>query len=65
MQMATIHVQAHWDEEAGVWTASSLGIEGLAVEAASVEALEAKIGVAIRDLLEANGSVARPLSAHH
>lgn len=47
-------VQAIWDEDAGVWSASSEDISGLAIEADSIESLAAKAGDAIVDLLEMN-----------
>ncbi|ANP84352.1 DUF1902 domain-containing protein [Rhizobium leguminosarum] len=55
MKHASIIVRADWDEEAGVWVASSNDIEGLAVEADTLEALEPKVVAAITDLFELNG----------
>lgn len=55
MKHASIIVRADWDEEAGVWVASSSDIEGLAVEADTLEALEPKVVAAITDLFELNG----------
>ncbi len=46
-----ILVRADWDAEAGVWVASSEDI-GLVTEAATFEALTAKIPDMIADLLE-------------
>ncbi|MBB3590565.1 hypothetical protein FHX08_000909 [Rhizobium sp. BK529] len=55
MKHVSIIVRAEWDEEAAVWIASSNDIDGLAVEANSLEALEPKVIAAITDLLELNG----------
>lgn len=55
MKHVSIFVRAAWDEEAGVWVASSSDIDGLALEAESVELLEKKVVAAISDLLEMNG----------
>lgn len=48
-------VRAEWDDEAGVWVASSAEVPGLVTEAATVEGLDAKLGLLIPELLEANG----------
>ncbi|WP_416063965.1 DUF1902 domain-containing protein [Rhizobium sp. ZK1] len=55
MKHVSIVVRAEWDEEAAVWVASSSDIDGLAVEADTLEALEPKVIAAITDLLELNG----------
>lgn len=55
MKHASIVVRADWDDEANVWVATSDDIEGLCVEADTVEALEPKVVAAIGDLLELNG----------
>ena len=55
MKHVSIIVRADWDEEAAVWVASSNDVEGLAVEADTLEALEPKVVAAITDLLELNG----------
>ena len=52
--MKQIVVRAIWDEEAEVWVASSDDIQGLAIEAPTVEALSGKLVPAIQDLIEAN-----------
>lgn len=56
MKHVSIIVRAAWDEEAGVWVATSNDIDGLAVEAETVEALEKKVIAAISDLIELNGT---------
>lgn len=57
MKHVPIIVRATWDEEAGVWFAVSDDIDGLAVEAETLELLETKIIAAVSDLLELNGIV--------
>ena len=55
MRHSSIIVRANWDDEAGVWVASSTDIDGLAIEAATIEALEPKVLAALGDLIELNG----------
>lgn len=54
MKHASIVVRADWDEEAGVWVASSTDIGGLAIEADTFEALKPKVVAVITDLFELN-----------
>lgn len=54
MNRLSIIVRAGWDDEAKVWVATSSDIDGLAVEAETMELLEPKILAAISDLLELN-----------
>ena len=49
-----LKVDALWDDEAGVWSASSTDIEGLAIEAATREALIERLKTVIPELLELN-----------
>ena len=53
--MSPYHVNAEWDEEAGVWVASSEDVPGLATGADTLEALIEKLKIVIPELLEANG----------
>lgn len=53
------YVHAEWDAEAGVWVAESNDVPGLATEAATVEALVAKLETMIPELLAANGTACR------
>lgn len=55
MDKGLILVRVLWDAEAQVWVARSEDIDGLNIEAASLEALEPKVIAAIADLLEVNG----------
>lgn len=57
MKHSSIIVRAVWDEEAEVWVASSKDVDGLALEAETIETLEKKVVAAIGDLLEVNGQV--------
>jgi hypothetical protein len=54
-QHTLILVRADWDDEAGVWTASSTDIQGLATEAATLEELREKVLVMVSELAELNG----------
>ncbi len=55
MQVKALFVRAEWDEEAGVWVATSDDVPGLATEADTLEALSQKLAAMIPELLEANG----------
>jgi predicted RNase H-like HicB family nuclease len=55
MQKKAILVTADWDDEAGVWVATSTDVPGLVAEAETVEAMSAKLRILIPELLEANG----------
>lgn len=55
MRASAIKVQAIWDGEAEVWVAESDEVPGLVTEAATVEALIAKLRVLIPELIEENG----------
>lgn len=63
MQKHTIIVRADWDEEAGVWVATTSDIEGLAVEAETLEKLSDKVCAAIVDLVELNGFLGKTTGA--
>lgn len=55
MAMKPFFVRAEWDEEAGVWVATSDDVPGLATEAATMEGLVEKLKTIIPELLQANG----------
>lgn len=55
LDKVSIIVRAFHDAEAGLWVATSHDIDGLAVEAETMELLEQKVTGAIADLLELNG----------
>lgn len=48
-------VNATWDADALVWVATSDAVPGLATEAATLGALDDKLGLMVPELLEANG----------
>lgn len=50
-----LFIRAEWDAEAGVWVATSDDVPGLATEAATLEALSAKLDSMVPELLDANG----------
>ncbi|HEY3326150.1 MAG TPA: DUF1902 domain-containing protein [Novimethylophilus sp.] len=54
-EMRKITVVADWDDEAGVWVASSDDVPGLITEADTTELLLAKLINMIPELLEENG----------
>lgn len=47
-------VQFAWDDEAGVWTATSEDVPGLVLEDASFDALTARVRDTIPELVELN-----------
>jgi len=72
MESAVYQVSAFWDEEAGVWVATSEDVLGLATEADTIEALSQKLRDIVPDLLLSNhvisadytGSIAIQLTCH-
>jgi hypothetical protein len=50
-------VRARWDSDAGVWVASSDDVPGLVTEAASWDALAAKLVSLVPELLTLNGRI--------
>jgi hypothetical protein len=59
MPTQSILVHAIWDPEASVFVATSDDVPGLVAEAATEEALQAKLDVLIPELLELNGETPR------
>ena len=53
--MNPLIINAFWDEEAGVWVATSEDVIGLVTEADNVDSLVSKLKVMIPELLDANG----------
>lgn len=51
-----IVVEAFWDDEAGVWVASSAGDLGLVTEADTIEELQRKLAAMVPDLLDGRAS---------
>ncbi|MBI5506572.1 MAG: DUF1902 domain-containing protein [Deltaproteobacteria bacterium] len=50
-------IRAEWDNEAGVWVATSEEVWGLATEADSIEELVASLGRMLPELLEENRQI--------
>lgn len=55
MTIKPFFVRAEWDEEAGVWVATSDDVPGLATEETTMEALIEKLKIIVPELLQANG----------
>ena len=53
--MSPLIITADWDEEAGVWVASSEDILGLVTEADTLEALRDKLADLVPELIAENG----------
>ncbi len=52
--MTPLKINADWDNEVGVWVATSDDLEGLAIEAETIDALINRLKVVIPELLELN-----------
>lgn len=52
--MQPLRVNANWDDEAGVWVATSQDIDGLAIEASTVDALIQRLKIVIPELMALN-----------
>ena len=50
-----IDIQARWDGEAGVWTATSKDVPGLVIEADTWSAMIEEVRLTLPDLLEVRG----------
>ena len=53
--MKVVVVSAEWDDVAKVWVAESANLEGLVMEAETLEALRARLALIVPDLLEEYG----------
>ena len=56
-----LRVRASWDADAKVWVAESDDIAGLVTEAATIEALIAKLHVLVPELIEENQQADGPI----
>lgn len=54
-------IQAIWDPEAGVWTATSDDIPGLVLESGSLDALMERVKAAVPGLLALNGEAPKDI----
>ena len=52
--MQPLKINAQWDEEANVWVATSDDVDGLAIEAGTIDALIERLKIVIPELMEAN-----------
>ena len=52
--MQPLKVNASWDSEAGVWVATSDDVDGLAIEASTIDGLLERLKIVIPELLELN-----------
>ncbi len=52
--MTPIKIKAEWDDEAGVWVATSQDMDGLAIEADTIDTLIERLKIVIPELMEAN-----------
>lgn len=55
-------IHLNWDDEAGVWVATSDDIPGLVLESGSFDALLERVRFAVPELLELNSSQHETLS---
>lgn len=60
-----VRIQFRWDDEAGVWTATSGDVRGLALEGGSLDALMERVKMAVPELLELNGAKAEGKPGGH
>ncbi|SNR63064.1 DUF1902 domain-containing protein [Paracoccus sediminis] len=54
-EQSPIKVRIGWDQDAGVWVATTDDVAGLAIEASSLDKLHEKVMAALYDLVELNG----------
>lgn len=52
--MTPIKIKAEWDDEASVWIATSQDMDGLAIEADTIDTLIERLKIVIPELMEAN-----------
>ena len=57
-----ITIDARWDDEAGVWLATSRAIEGLVIEAPTWPAMIEEARLVLPDLLSLNGQGRDPVA---
>jgi hypothetical protein len=58
----SITITARWDDEAGVWLATSADVEGLVVEAGTWADMIEEVRLVLPDLLELAGQASNNLS---
>jgi len=52
--MQALRINAAWDDDACVWVATSNDIDGLAIEATTMDALIERLKIVIPELMELN-----------
>ncbi|TRX01913.1 DUF1902 domain-containing protein [Candidatus Methylobacter oryzae] len=52
--MQPLRINAEWDEEARVWVATSTDVDGLAIEASTMDALIERLKIVIPELMALN-----------
>lgn len=52
--MQPLKINAEWDAEASVWVATSVDMDGLAIEASTMDALIERLKIVIPELMELN-----------
>jgi predicted RNase H-like HicB family nuclease len=52
--MKPLKINAEWDNETDVWVATSADVDGLAIEASTMDALIERLKIVIPELMEAN-----------
>jgi predicted RNase H-like HicB family nuclease len=52
--MQPLKINAMWDDEASVWVATSQDVDGLAIEASTIDALIQRLKIVIPELIELN-----------
>jgi hypothetical protein len=57
-----ISIQARWDDDAGVWIATSNDVPGLVIEAETWPAMIDEVKVTLPELVEVSGGGNEPLS---
>ncbi len=58
-------INLFWDNEAGVWIATSDDISGLVLESNSLDALIEKVKIAVPELLELNKKIENKTASLH
>lgn len=54
--MNPLRINTEWDYEASVWVATSDDVDGLAIEASTMDALIERLKIVIPELMKANHS---------
>jgi len=63
--MMAYRIQMLWDDEAGVWVATSEDVPGLVLESGSFDALVERVRFAVPELLQLNGVPSSAFQLHY